>query len=393
MQKRKLLFVAEELALNGAMNSLIALLRALPRENYDISLFLFDHSGEMMDKLPKDIHLLPEIIEYSVHRLPAKQAIYKAIKNNRIDLFFYRLLVSFQRRVSCAYKLWRWLPEITSYYDVVISYSDGFAAPMINKKVKYGKKCCWVHFPYTNVPLHSYEYDALKKADACAVVSYTVGKELEAVLESKLENMYVIHNIINAELCITKATENCEIPIREGVKRIVSVGRLTPAKGFDMICSIATILLEKGINFEWYILGNGEDLEKLRLQAVDMNVEQCVHFIGNKDNPMPWMKLSDVIVQPSIFESWGMTVSEALCLGKAVVTSDLPVFKEQISDGLNGLISPLEPQAMAEAIYKILSDEEFKHFLENNASSYPFTQERVILEFNIMIRDILGSNN
>lgn len=386
----KLLFVAEELAVNGAMMSMLSLLRALPRDKYDISLFLFEHGGGLMSQLPSDVKVLPEKLAYSVHRLSSKQAFVKAAKQGRLDLILYRTLVSLQRRRQSDFNLWCWLPEVEGEYDVVCSYCDGFVAPMIQRKVKSGKKCCWIHFPYTHAPLMRYEYEALKTADACVTVSKNVGEDLNKALGCKSAPQYIVHNIINADTCIRRAEAACEEPRKDGVKRIVSVGRVTPAKGFDIICPTAQLLKERNLQFEWYILGDGEDLLKFRQMAKDMNVDDCVHFEGNKSNPMPWVRSSDVVVQPSTFESWGMTVSEALCLGKAVISSDLPVFAEQITEGVNGLMRPGKPVYMAEAIETLLTDDAYRGRMEQYKTNYPFEKDVVIKEFENMIENVLN---
>lgn len=388
-RKRKILFVAEELAVNGAMTSLVALLKALPREKYDISLFLFEHGGTMMKQIPGDINILPEKIEYSVHRLPSKQAFVKAAKHGRLDLIAYRSLLSIQRRKQLDYRFWWWLPEVEGEYDVVCCYTDGFVAPMIQHKIKTGKKCCWIHIPYTHAPLMNYEYEALKSADACAIVSKYVGKDLEKVLGCKSAPQYIVHNIIDSATCQSRAQEKCEALRKEGTLRIVSVGRVTPQKGFDIVCPTAKILKKQNLQFEWYILGDGEDILKFRQMARDMNVDDCVHFVGNKSNPMPWVKSADVVVQPSTFESWGMTVSEALCLGKAVITSDLPVFAEQIENGKNGIMCANDSMILASEIAKVLENDELREILEQNAINYPFSKEVVVNEFDNMVEGVL----
>lgn len=386
----KLLFVAEEFAVNGAMMSLLALLKALPTDKYDISLFLFEHGGELMKQLPDYVHVLPEKVAYSVHRLPTKLAVKKTIKQGRFDLILYRILLSIQRRLELDYKLWWWMPEVEGDYDVVCTYNDGFVAPMIIRKVKSGKKVCWIHFPYTHAPLMKYEYEALKTTDACVTVSHQVGRDLDKALGCKSAPQYVVHNIIDAESCKRRAEEPCEEPRREGVYRIVSVGRVTPAKGFDIICPTAQLLADKGFKYEWYIIGEGEDRQRFMSQVVKMNLQDNVHFIGNKYNPMPWVKSADVVVQPSTFESWGMTISEALCLGRPVVASNLQVFTEQIQNGVNGLMKENTPSILAGAIEEVLTNWELRQTLESNASKYPFTKETVLKEFDILIKNVIN---
>lgn len=393
MKRIKLLFVAEELIVNGATMSLLALLNALPKDRYEVNLFVMEHGGCLMSRVPDHVRVLPERLCYSVHRLPLKIALRKAVKKGRLDLAFYRILVSFQRAFKLDYCLWPFLTDITDSYDVVCSYEDGFTVPMIIKKVKHGKKCSWIHIPFSHCPQLPYVLAAFDRVDACVPVSNYVGKDLTAVIGHQTSPHFLVHNIIDADSCISRSKEACEYPKRDFVKRIVSVGRITSAKGFDIIPKIAMLLEQKGIDFEWIIIGDGADRMNLQNEANNLCHKKQVMFVGSKDNPMPWVKSADVVVQPSTFESWGMMVSEALCLGKALVVSDIPAFREQITDGVNGLIRKYEPSAMADAIENVLLNNDLQCSLEDNASSYPFTKEVVIKEFDNLIGHVLNDNN
>lgn len=390
IKKTKVLFVAEELATNGAMMSLLALLKALPKNRYDISLFLFLHGGSMTSQLPSYVHVLPESPKYAVRRESLKSAIKKSLKFARIDLLAYRLLVAVQRAIGSEFMLWGLLPDIPGEYDVACCYVDGYAAPLILHKVNARKKCSWVHVPYTNWEQPQAVYDALKQMDMCVVVSQDTGNDLTKVLKC-LVPQHIIHNITDAQTCIERAGEPCEMPKKDGVSRIVSVGRVTPQKNFDIIPETARLLREKGHNFEWYVIGDGHQMAEIRNEISKKKLNDCVLMVGSRSNPMPWIKSADVVVLPSRFEAWGMTVSEALCLGKAVVTSDIAVFGEQISEGYNGLMRPGKPIYIAEAIESILIDDALRSRLESNATKYPFTKETIVKEFdNLMIK--LGFN-
>lgn len=388
MKKNRILFVAEELNINGAMMSLLALLRALPMEKYDLSLFLFKHGGELMSQLPKHIDVLPELFPYAVHRMALKDALKETIKRGRIDLMFYRVLVSFQRYFKLDYNLWAFLPSIKSDFDIACCYTDGFVAAMTMRKTVATKKICWIHYVYTKEPQPKYVYNALIKANICVPVSIEAGKALSQILGVKVKQ-HIIHNITDASVCIDRASEPCERPRIEGVSRVVSVGRVTFAKYFEIIPAVAQKLKTSGIRFEWYIIGMGEQYAELVDMVDRMNLSDCVYFIGPRDNPMPWIKSADVFVNPSRYESWGMTVSEALCLGKAVITSDIPVFAEQIRNEENGLMCSVVPENLANAIIRVLTDEQLRHKLEANAIKYPFTKESIVMEFDEMIQNLI----
>lgn len=381
---KQILFLAEELDTNGAMVSLLALLNALPKDKYDISLFLFKHGDRMMAQLPKGITLLPESLPYLVHRMPLKQAILTSLKAFRLDLTIYRILVSFQRRFNLNFKLWGFLPKIKRRYDVACCYTDGFVAPTLLRKVDAFKKCSWIHIPYSHCAQPTYVYDALKQMDMCVPVSQDTGRDLFKVISTTLPQ-HIVHNITDAAMCIKRAAEPCEVPHKDGVFRIVSVGRVTPQKFFDIIPSVAILLNEKGMKYEWYIIGYGDKYDELLNITKSKGLDSSVHFIGARNNPMPWIKSADVIVNPSRFEAWGMTVSEALCLGKAVIVSDIPVFKEQITDGVNGLIRKTTPEDIAEAIMLLAENNELRSRLEQNAINYPYTKESIVKEFDELI--------
>lgn len=390
-RKIRVLFVAEELCTNGAMISLLALLRALSDEKYAISLFLFKQGGKLMEQVPGHVAVLPEMLPYAIHRMPLKQALSTAVRRGRFDLMLYRLMVAFQRAAGWNYRLWPFLPEMKGSFDVVCCYTDGFVAPMILRKVGGGKKACWIHYVYSKCPQMNYIYDALRKADICVPVSVEAGKDLDRVLGGSVKQ-HVVHNITDAAECIARAREACGKERSEGVARIVSVGRVTAAKGFDVIPPVARILKDKGLKFEWYVVGDGDRYGELLGRTEREGLSDCVHFIGARPNPMPWIRSADVFVNPSRFESWGMTVSEALCLGKAVITSDIPVFAEQIADGVNGLMCRLDADTIADAIRRVLTDDEFRHRLETNAARYRFTKDSVVGEFDALVEKLSEEN-
>lgn len=385
--KNTILFLAEEFDTNGAMMSLLALLKSLPSEKYDITLFLFTHRGRMMEEIPQHVKVLPELFPYVITKLPLKMSVKTALKRGRLDLAMYRMAVAGQRALGKDFILWNMLPNIPGHYDIACCYTDGFVAPMMMRKVDADYKCSWIHLPYTICGFQPSVYQALKQVDMCVPVSEDTGRDLDKVLGVHVPQ-HIVHNITDAQSCIDRAKEPCEKERTPGVYRIVSVGRVTPPKFFDIIPPAAQLLKARSIPFEWYVVGNGDKYEELKQQTEDMQLSDCVHFIGARPNPMPWVKSADVVVCPSRFEAWGMTVSEALCLGKTVITSDIPVFAEQITDGVNGLMRKVTPENIAVAVQLLLEDEALRHHLEENAVKYPFTKEYIVNEFDELVNKL-----
>lgn len=389
-KKQKILFVAEELSMNGAMKSLVALLKALPQDRYLISLFLFRHiQGGLTGQVPSHVDVLPEIPSYRMLRLPLKEAFKESIKNFRFDLTLMRGLVAWQRYRNCSFALWPVLPNIPGRYDVVCSYADGFVAPLILKKVKSKATACWVHYMYSMMPQPEYVYEALRKCNVCVPVSYEAGAVLNEALGCNV-NTQVIHNITDAEVCRCLSEAPDQYSLREaGAIRVVSIGRVTDAKHFDIIPATALILKNRGVKFEWLIAGSGDKLPDIQKQVENMGVSDCVSFLGEVPNPMPLLKSADIFVNPSRHESWGMTVSEALCLGKVVITSNLKVFEEQITNGVNGLMVEPTSENIADVIMDVLADKGLRSRLESEAVHYPYTTEKIVAEFDTLVKQLL----
>lgn len=84
---KKIFIAATDMAIGGAERALLGLLNALDKEKYQIDLFLLHHSGPLMDLIPKEIRLLPEIPKYADLGIP----IQKVLKHGHLDIFYGRL--------------------------------------------------------------------------------------------------------------------------------------------------------------------------------------------------------------------------------------------------------------------------------------------------------------
>src|SRR5699024_3747669 len=92
--------------------------------------------------------------------------------------------------------------------------------------------------------------------------------------------------------------------------RFCSVGRFTHQKNFDQVPVIARLLADKGVKFEWYLIGFGDDEDLIRSKIRGANMEEFVIILGRKKNPYPYMKACDIYVQPSRYEGKAVTVRE-----------------------------------------------------------------------------------
>jgi len=383
-QRAKILFLAEEMAVNGAMKSLIALLEVLQGQGYDVSLFVSSHHGELHSQIPKYVKVLPENMAYCIVRLPLRVALRKALVAFRIDLVVMRLMVAVARKFKLPFPCWFMLPRIKGYYDLVCAYADGFVAQMAVRKVLTSKRALWIHCDYTQYKQSRQTFDAFKKADVAVSVSLDSIEKFNIACGEPISTPFaVVHNIIDVDEIRRKALAYSVPSCSEEIVKLVSVGRVTHQKGFDLAPEIARGVFANNIKLEWDVIGGAtEEAMTAHKKLVDKaGMNGIVRFLGEMENPMPYVAAADIVVIPSRFEGWGMTLSEALVLGKPVVATDLPVFREQVTNGVNGILVSLDAKEFAEAIIKLLKDEELRRRLSHEALKYPFTKDTVVKEF------------
>ena len=87
-------------------------------------------------------------------------------------------------------------------------------------------------------------------------------------------------------------------------------------------------------------------------------------LLGSKSNPYKYMRICDIYVQPSIWEGFGITVSEAKILCKPILVNNIPEFKQQIDEGL-GIIYNNIDEMEVELEELLLNQIKRKYLCEN----------------------------
>lgn len=161
--------------------------------------------------------------------------------------------------------------------------------------------------------------------------------------------------------CGVDVAENFSPPQQtSSVFRILSIGRLVPKKGFDVLLRAAKIFQEKIKDFSIKIAGGGPELQTLQELAKGLPVE----FLGEINHyEVPSLcHGADVFVLPCKVAADGdrdgipVALMEAMAAGVCVVSGDLPTIRELIENRVSGiLVPPGNEKALAEAIFELAS--------------------------------------
>lgn len=146
---------------------------------------------------------------------------------------------------------------------------------------------------------------------------------------------------------------------------VLAVGRLSPAKGFDVLIDACAILRDRRLPFACRIVGSGAQADALRARAAAADVADLVAMPGHVEHPeLPRLYAEhDVFVMPSVIGPKGSrdglpnVLLEAMATGLACVGSAAASIPEAIEHERTGLlVPPGDPHALAGAIERLASD-------------------------------------
>ena len=122
---------------------------------------------------------------------------------------------------------------------------------------------------------------------------------------------------------------------------------------------------KRGLRFNWYVLGEGTQRNQIEKDIQKENISDCFHLLGLRMNPYPYFKNCDIYIQTSKHEGYVTTVTEAKILNKPIVTTDVSGAREQIHDGVNGLIAEINAKSVYAKLKELMESEDLRHeFIE-----------------------------
>lgn len=143
---------------------------------------------------------------------------------------------------------------------------------------------------------------------------------------------------------------------------VVTIGRLHPQKGLDVLIDATAILHGAHPALRVVVVGGPDptragELERLERRAVDAGLGGRVTFAGERDDPEAFLEQGRVYVQSSRLEALPLALLEAMAIGIPVVATDVGGVADVVDDGETGLlVRPEDPAALAAAIGRLLDD-------------------------------------
>lgn len=383
---REVLISSFDMEVGGVERSLVSMLNNFDYSNNEVDLMLYSHTGDFMPMLNNKVNLLNEVKQYSTFR----KSIGETIKQGNLTLGLARILSKFLAKINGRTKdlseygiyqmqlMWKYslpfLPKLEKKYDVAISYL--WPHYFVAEKIQAKRKIAWIHTDYSTIETDiAMDLKMWNKFDYIMAVSEECKNAFLKKYPSLKDKVKVMENITSPDFIREMARENIEENIKnDNSFKLVSVARLSHAKGIDNAVKALKILHNRGLtNIKWYVVGYGGDEQMIRALIKENNLEENFILLGKKINPYPYINVGDIYVQPSRYEGKAVTVGEAQILGKPVVITNYTTAKSQVRDNVDGYICELSVEGIADGIEKLYRNKELRDKLSSNCKQIEYS--------------------
>lgn len=370
--KKKVLFVINTLGRAGAEMALLELLRQFPEDGFSVDLFVLMGQGELVDRLPEHVRLLnPVFSRESVFsakgRGVMRRRVFRALFSHGagIKLLPYlwagMLQMLKKKRIQADKLLWRVLSDgaerFDGEYDLAVAFIEGGAAYYVADHVNARKKAAYIHIDYQmSGYTRKLDRDCYLKFDRVFPISEETMKCFLKVYPECGEKTRVFHNIVDTEEIRRKALLPGGFEDDFRGLRLLTVARLNKQKAFPVAIEAMKQIRDAGVNARWYVLGEGEERKNLQEQIDRLGLKEDFLLLGTRDNPYPYFRQTDIYVHATAFEGKSIAIQEAQTLGCCIVASDIVSNRQQITDGRDGVLCQLTPEAVRAAVLKLIDD-------------------------------------
>lgn len=371
--KKSVLIVIESLNCGGGEKSLVSHLSELDYDRFDVDLLIHNKNGGLFESLVDEhVKILP--------KLPFVDFCEKGLKSNLLSFNFKYLIPKIKWALAIRNKKNKSRHACEPYweccapafkmmekeYDVAIAWGQGNSTHYVAEKVNAKRKYAWINADYIQGN-HDRDYDLpfYEKYNRIVVVSDKLLPITQKVFPEFADDMTVVYDLLNANMM--EKMSKLENPFENNSKlKLVTVGRMEKPKGYNLVIDACVELKKAGVDFAWYIVGDGIERPSIETGIRKNNLEKNLIILGIQANPYIYIGNADIYVQTSIFEGYCITLAEARILNKPIVSTNFDVVYDQIINEENGLIVEKNGKSIADGIIRLANDKNLQHRFINN---------------------------
>ena len=330
----KILFYIDELTAGGAEKVLCNLVNNMDPSSFDITV----HTTWKSDA---ESLLKPHVK-------------YKYVYSNKTKINRYLYRAETQLGLFCQLHL-------KGSYDIEVAYLEcGPTKVMASSTNKKAAHIAWIHcdlekkFANMNV-FADKTRSQYKKYDRVICVSEECNKTYQKYF-SDCAPSQVLYNVIDDEEIRRLAKEPLPDNVIKRRFTLLSLGRLTYQKAYDMLLKVHKRLIDDGFEYDLWIAGEGSERSNLESYIAEQDLKDSVKLLGFTSNPYPLIENADLLVCSSRYEGFSTFITEGLIIGKPIVSTDCTGMRELLGNSEFGLLSDISEDSLYEKMKMMLSD-------------------------------------
>jgi len=207
----------------------------------------------------------------------------------------------------------------------------------------------------------------IEQSDAVTAVSSFLKQETIKVFGTG-DDIEVIPNFVDAR--IFKPLDEGSLRKRfapQGEKLLAHASNFRKVKNLGAVVDVFAKVSE-ALPSRLLLMGDGPEMAGVRQQVTEAGLDGKVEFLGHVDNLEDILPVADLLLLPSLHESFGLVALEAMACGVIPLATNRGGAGEFIQDGFNGFLrDPLDIDGMAQAAIKVLEDDQLHQEMAEEA--------------------------
>jgi glycosyltransferase involved in cell wall biosynthesis len=359
----RLLFHYPVFNVGGAEKSTLRMLRALADRGHRITLVLTVGGGSLEPELDPRIEVVCLRTRAHGERFLRANGVWERLRQFP-DLAAY-----------CATRAWggvRMLAFLGRQYDAGGTLLQGTSTFFLRRIARAKVKVHWIRSDLRGADasgaLARRLAAACSEIDAYIGVSRVARDALVALVPRTAAKARIVYNILDAHRMRSLGTAAVDpYPAPRARLRVLTVCRLNDkAKALLRMVRVHAALAASGYDFDWYLVGDGPDRDKVAAAVRSSGLEDRFHLVGGVRNPFPYYRHADLVAMLSNYEGLCGVVNEAKVMGKPVLATEVSGIREQIEHGRNGWVVANDETAIAEGLQLLLDDSGLRTTLAND---------------------------
>lgn len=282
--------------------------------------------------------------------------------------------------------------------DIVHAHTVFSALPIAVMKflLPSGSKLVYTcHNPAWNVPENDMDFFnriilaierfVMKRSDFVTTVSDTMRKNIIRRTGISPEKIQRIYNFVNAEKFFPKKEK------QKGPPKVIFVGKLIPNKGVEYLLRAASIVRKKHPEVKFLVVGpvsfEYDAMNRWLDMVNDLGLQKNVVFAGglSDESLSSAYASSDIFCFPTLRESFGMVIAEAMSSGLPVITTDMDVLREVVGNS-GFLVKPKDVQGISDKITLLIENEILRQKMSKKSlqRSKTFEIKKIMKEYEKM---------